>query len=103
MTETTEKTSPGCSPFQAFEMENKTSIKLEQIPSHAEMQAGTAIPAQGNEVASIRKQVRSKKKTAEAETPDWFPKGWKTEIRYRESGATAGSSDKVYFRVVMPL
>lgn len=96
MSETTEKHPPGCSPFQAFEMENKTSIELNQSPSRAEMQAGTAIPAQGKEVASIRKQVRSKRKNAEAESPYPFLKGWRTEIRYRESGATAGSKDKYY-------
>jgi len=79
-------------------MENRTphaEMHEQSRASHAEMQAG--------EVASITKRVRSNKKTAEAESPDFPPKGLKKLIKCRKSGASAGSTDTVYFRVVVPL
>lgn len=31
------------------------------------------------------------------ESPDWLPKGWITELRIRETGASAGTTDKYFF------
>lgn len=31
------------------------------------------------------------------ESPDWLPKGWITELRTRETGASAGTTDKYFF------
>lgn len=31
------------------------------------------------------------------ESPDWLPKGWVTELRIRETGASAGTTDKYFF------
>lgn len=99
MSETSEKKSPGCSSFPALEMENRNSTELEQTPSHAEMQYSTANLTQGNEEASSKKKPKSNKKTVEVTSPVWLPEGWRTEIRFRESGATAGSKDKYYVQI----
>lgn len=69
-----------------------TSTKLEQSPSRTG-RYGDSSPR--NEEASITKQQKSQKETVERPPTSFLKDGW-LEIRYRKSGATAGSKDKYY-------